>query len=95
MVCMYLCGISCLTSNARMLYAFARDDALPGSRFLHVINAKLNIPLNAMICMGVASAAIALPDTYSTCAYAAVTSITTIGLYISYGARAAANHRRH
>lgn len=31
-VTIFLCGVSCLTSNARMLYAFARDDAVPGSK---------------------------------------------------------------
>ena len=29
---MWLCGLSSITSMARMWYAFARDDGMPGSR---------------------------------------------------------------
>ena len=84
MLCMFLCGVSCLTSNARMLYAFARDGAVPGSHLWHTISPKLGIPVNAVMAMTIAAIAIAVPVCYSTTAYAAVTSITTIGLYISY-----------
>ena len=28
----YLCGLACMTSTSRMMYAFARDGGLPGSR---------------------------------------------------------------
>ena len=31
-VAMWLCGSSSITSMARMWYAFARDDGMPGSR---------------------------------------------------------------
>ena len=81
---MFMCGVSCLTSNARMLYAFARDGAMPGSSIWHTVSPAFGIPVNAVIAMGIAAVLIALPAIYSTTAYAAVTSITTIGLYISY-----------
>ena len=67
-----------------MLYAFARDGACPGSKLWHTISPRLGIPVNAVCAMACAAVLIALPAVYSTTAYAAVTSITTIGLYISY-----------
>ena len=78
------CGMSCLTSNARMCYAFSRDGAIPGHKYWHTIDKKTGIPLNGIWFMAICAIAIAVPVCYSQTAYAAVTSITTIGLYISY-----------
>ena len=44
-----LCGITCTTSASRCTWAFARDGAIPGSRWWSQINPKLNVPLNAMM----------------------------------------------
>ena len=80
----FLCTVSSVTSNSRMLYAFARDNAVPGSRFWHVINERVQIPVNAVCGMSVAALLIALPTVQSVEAFGAVTSIATIGLYVSY-----------
>ena len=80
----FLCTVSSVTSNSRMLYAFARDNAVPGSRVWHVINERVQIPVNAVCGMSVAALLIALPTVQSVEAFGAVTSIATIGLYISY-----------
>ena len=84
MCCMFLCGVSCITSNARMLYAFARDGAVPGHNLWHRVSEATQIPVNAVWFMTIASIAIAVPVCYSSTAYAAVTSITTIGLYSAH-----------
>jgi len=78
------CGMSCLTSNARMCYAFSRDGAVPGHQLWHTIDKKTGVPLLGIWFMAFCAIAIAVPVCYSQTAYAAVTSITTIGLYISY-----------
>ena len=78
------CGMSCLTSNARMCYAFSRDGAVPGHQLWHTIDKKTGVPLLGIWFMALCAIAIAVPVCYSQTAYAAVTSITTIGLYISY-----------
>ena len=80
----FLCTVSSVTSNSRMLYAFARDNAVPGSRIWHVINERVQIPVNAVCGMSVAALLIALPTVQSVEAFGAVTSIATIGLYVSY-----------
>ena len=37
-----------ITSNSRMLYAFSRDGAVPGSRWWHHINPHTKTPVNAV-----------------------------------------------
>ncbi|MHB1592687.1 MAG: amino acid permease [Streptosporangiaceae bacterium] len=78
------CGMSSVTANSRMIYAFSRDGALPGSRLWHQVNPKTRTPTNA-IWLAVAGALIlGLPYLFNATAYAAVTSIAVIGLYIAY-----------
>jgi amino acid permease (GABA permease) len=80
----FFCGMSSVTANSRMIYAFSRDGALPGSKFWHRINKGTRTPTNS-IWLAVAGAAIlALPAIWNTAAYFAVTSISVIGLYIAY-----------
>jgi amino acid permease (GABA permease) len=78
------CGMSSITANSRMIYAFSRDGALPGSRIWHQVNKRTRTPTNA-IWLGASGALIlGLPYLWNGVAYAAVTSIAVIGLYIAY-----------
>jgi amino acid transporter len=78
------CGMSSITANSRMIYAFSRDGALPGSRIWHRVNKRTRTPTNA-IWLGASGALIlGLPYLWNGVAYAAVTSIAVIGLYIAY-----------
>jgi amino acid transporter len=81
----FYCGMSSVTANSRMIYAFSRDGAIPGSRFWHKVNARTRTPTNS-IWLAVAGAfIIAVPYLWNLEAYAAITSIATIGLYVAYG----------
>jgi amino acid transporter len=83
-VAQLFCGMSSITANSRMIYAFSRDGALPASSFWHRINPSTRTPTNA-IWLGAAGAFIlGLPYLFNATAYAAVTSIAVIGLYIAY-----------
>ncbi|RUS16494.1 amino acid/polyamine transporter I [Endogone sp. FLAS-F59071] len=82
----WFCGFASVTANSRMIYAFSRDGAIPGSKLWHTINHKLDTPLNAVWLAVTVAACLALPYLGNTTAYSAVTSIATIGLYLSYGA---------
>ena len=87
-VAQFFCGMASVTANSRMIYAFSRDDALPGSKLWHKINPKTRTPTNS-IWLGVALSAIVgalslyQKGGYST-AFFAMTGICVIGLYISY-----------
>ena len=78
------CGMSSITANSRMIYAFSRDGALPASRIWHVVNKRTRTPTNAIWLAAGGALILGLPYLWNNAAYAAVTSIATIGLYIAY-----------
>jgi amino acid permease (GABA permease) len=80
----FFCGMSSVTANSRMIYAFSRDGAVPGSRFWHQINKSTRTPTNSIWLAAVGAFILGLPYLWNYTAYAAVTSIATIGLYIAY-----------
>jgi amino acid transporter len=82
----FFCGMSSVTANSRMIYAFSRDGALPGSKWWHTINKRTRTPTNG-IWLAAALAWVLVAPAYwlgSVVAYFAVTSIAVIGLYIAY-----------
>jgi len=78
------CGMSSVTANSRMIYAFSRDGAVPGSAFWHRVNKRTRTPTNAIWLAAAGAFILALPYLWNSTAYAAVTSIAVIGLYIAY-----------
>jgi amino acid permease (GABA permease) len=78
------CGMSSVTANSRMIYAFSRDGALPGSKFWHKVNHRTRTPTNAIWLAAAGALILGLPWLWNSAAYFAVTSIATIGLYIAY-----------
>ncbi|MBM4790678.1 amino acid permease [Streptomyces sioyaensis] len=80
----FFCGMASVTANSRMIYAFSRDGALPGSRLWHSINKRTKTPTNAVWLAAGGAFLLGLPYLWNTTAYAAVTSIAVIGLYIAY-----------
>jgi amino acid transporter len=82
------CGMSCMTSASRMMYAFSRDGAVPGWRIWSRVNQN-RIPFNAVIAVAVLALILTLPALKGnkngvTVAFTAVVSIGVIGLYIAY-----------
>jgi len=80
----FFCGMSSVTANSRMLYAFSRDGAVPGSRLWHRINPRTRTPTNSIWFCAAFSFLLGVPYLWSATAYFAVTSIAVIGLYIAY-----------
>ena len=77
---MWFCGLSALTWSSRTVYAFARDDGMPGSAVWRQVSEKHLTPAPAIwLC-----AAVAFLATVTSGTYAVVTSISVIGLYFSY-----------
>jgi len=73
-----------VTANSRMIYAFSRDGALPASEFWHRINGRSRTPTNAIWLAAAGAFVLGLPYLWNATAYAAVTSIAVIGLYVAY-----------
>ena len=63
---------------------FAHDGALPASSFWHKLNTRTRTPTNAIWLAAVGAFLLGLPYLWNVTAYAAVTSIAVIGLYIAY-----------
>ena len=92
-VAMYFCGLSALTCNSRTVFAFCRDGALPYSKVWQKVEPKSKTPINAVWLSCGAAAFLALPSLLTLndllsngtpIAFTAVTSISVIGLYVSY-----------
>ena len=77
---MWFCGLSAVTWISRTVYAFARDNGLPGSALWRRVSASYQTPAPAIWL----SVVIAFFARISAGTYAAVTSISVIGLYFSY-----------
>jgi amino acid transporter len=80
----FFCGMSSVTANSRMIYAFSRDGAVPASSFWHRINKRTRTPTNSIWLAAVGAFILGLPYLYSPVAYFAITSIAVIGLYVAY-----------
>jgi amino acid transporter len=77
---MWFCGLSAVTWTSRVIYAFARDGGMPVSATWRKVSAKHLTPAAAIWL----SVAVAFLATISSGTYAVVTSISVIGLYVSY-----------
>ena len=86
------CCVACLTSASRMSFAFSRDGAIPGSRWLSQVNPRTKIPAHAVVFVATVGVIITLPALIEVdiagapvpVAFYAVTSVAVIGLYLSF-----------
>ncbi len=76
----FLCGLACLTSTSRMMFAFARDGGLPASNFLRKIHPTLKTPVASVW----VSAVLAFAATLYGAAYLVLSVGSAVFLYISY-----------
>lgn len=87
----FFCASACLTSTSRMLFAFARDGAVPGASLWARVNSK-QIPANGILGAAIVAAVITLPALVPVdiggapvpVAFYAVVSVAVIGLYLSF-----------
>jgi len=83
------CGMACITSASRTLFAFSRDRAVPAHKMLSKVD-KNHVPRNAVIWSCLIALALAIPALFDPLevgypyAFFAVVSIGTVGLYIAY-----------
>jgi amino acid transporter len=82
------CGMGCVAAGSRMVFAFSRDGAVPGHSLWRRLNAQ-RTPTWSVLFVVVLALVITIPALFGNAAgypvaFYAVTSITTIGLYIAY-----------
>ncbi len=82
-VAQLFCGMSSVTSNSRMIYAFSRDGAVPFHNVWHSLD-RGRTPRNAILLAVVCSFILAIPSVWNYVAYVAITASATVGLYIAY-----------
>jgi amino acid transporter len=90
---MTFAGFSSIASSGRMLYAFARDDGMPGSGWLKKVSHRYRSPANSVIAISVASWLLIALIYVLTKAFggdplfliAGVTGVSTVLLYWAYG----------
>jgi amino acid transporter len=73
-----------LTSASRMVYAFARDDAIPFSSFLYKMDPELGCPLRAIWFCTVVSFILALPSLVNNSVLSALFSLTVLGCVLIF-----------
>jgi amino acid transporter len=86
-IAMAFCGLSSIASAGRMLYAFSRDDGIPGSGWLKRVSHHYRTPANSMVAMVVIAwlFTVAAGVVGGGTAIVIVTAISTIFLYAAYG----------
>jgi amino acid transporter len=93
-IAMSFCTLSSIASAGRMLFAFSRDDGVPGSRWLKKVSHRYRTPTNALVAIVVVAWLFAVAAFYlgasgseggGGIAIAIVTAISTIFLYAAYG----------
>lgn len=84
MVLALICGIGCTTAASRCVWAFARDGALPGSKYWIKVNKKLDVPFNAMMLSMVVQIVLGAINFGSAVAFNAFSGVGVICLTASY-----------
>ncbi|KAI1491108.1 amino acid/polyamine transporter I [Biscogniauxia mediterranea] len=79
-----ICGIGCTTAASRCIYAFARDGAIPGSKWWKVVNPKLDVPVNAMMLSMIVQVILGLIYFGSSTAFSAFSGVGVIALTTAY-----------
>ena len=83
-VAQFLCGMSSVTANSRLIFALSRDRVLPGSRVWFKVN-KAKTPVAAVWLAVGGALVLGLPYLWNPAAFTAITSVNVIGLFSAYG----------
>ncbi|KAG0188290.1 hypothetical protein DFQ28_005147 [Apophysomyces sp. BC1034] len=84
MISIFFCGSSLTLGSSRMVYAFARDGAMPCSKYLHKLNKKTNSPVIAVWFNILVAGIVGVLYMINSTAYEAIVSVNTIGSQLSY-----------
>ena len=78
------CVLSLMAAASRLMYSYARDDMIMGSRVLRIFNPDRHVPPYAMVVAAVIPAIVVLLSLLSTRALTTIISFATIGIYLAF-----------
>jgi amino acid transporter len=78
------CLLSLQAAASRLIYAYARDQMIFGSKFLSRMSPGQHVPANALLLMGAIPAIIALSALWLENAINTIISFAAVGIYISF-----------
>jgi amino acid transporter len=86
-IAMWFCGLASLAAAGRMLFAFSRDDGIPGSSWLKRVSMRYRTPANSLAAVAVVAwlFTVAAFIVGTGTAIVIITAISTIFLYAAYG----------
>ena len=86
-IAMAFCGLSSVAAAGRMLFAFSRDDGIPGSGWLKKVSHRFRTPANSLTAIVVVAWIFSVLAFYvgTGVAVVIITAISTIFLYAAYG----------
>ena len=79
------CSISITVAASRCTWAFARDNAMPGSKLWAKVDKRLGVPLNALILVTIIQMLLGIINIGSSAAFVAFISVGVQALALSYG----------
>ncbi|KAF7791784.1 hypothetical protein EIP86_002808 [Pleurotus ostreatoroseus] len=83
-LCRWIVGVNTLVAASRQTFAFARDGALPLSRYLYRMNRYTQTPVNCVWAVSFVGLLLGLLAFAGQSATSAIFSLTVVGLYIAY-----------
>ncbi|MFF7947679.1 amino acid permease [Streptomyces griseorubiginosus] len=83
-VAQLFCGNAQTAAASRMIFAFSRDGALPGSASWRRVSPQTGSPTRAVWLAVIVAGVLALPSLYSPTAYGAVTAISVVAMTPAY-----------
>lgn len=84
MLSIFFSGSALTLGSSRMVYAFARDGAMPFSKQLHSLNPKTKSPVFAVWFNVIVAGIVGILYIINSTAYTAIVSVNTIGSQLSY-----------
>ena len=78
------CALSLMAAASRLMYAYARDEMIFGSRLLRHFHPTRHVPPYAMLVAAAVPAVIVLGSVVSTKALTSIISFATLGIYLGF-----------
>ncbi|UMG91055.1 amino acid permease [Nocardioides sp. TF02-7] len=78
------CALSLMAAASRLMYSYARDDMIFGSRLFRTFLPHRHVPPYAMVVAAIVPAVIVLGSVFSTKALTSIISFATLGIYLGF-----------